>query len=72
MGITNIIVNIAFMILPWFIMSFLDMDGLSGWLLVLCAADIGMAAGAHTHNKVNNNQCLTDIAADRSNYFNTL
>ena len=53
MGITNIIVNIAFMILPWFIMSFLDMDGLSGWLLVLCAADIGMAAGAHTHNKVN-------------------
>ena len=52
MGIINIIVNLAFMVLPWFILTFLDMDGLSGWLLVLCAADIGMAAGAHTHNKV--------------------
>ena len=58
MGIINIIVNLAFMVLPWFILTFLDMDGLSGWLLVLCAADIGMAAGAHTHNKVDVN--ITD------------
>ena len=52
MGILNLNMNLLFMLAPWFVMTVMDLDGLAGWLLVLCAADISLAAGAHTNYKV--------------------
>ena len=53
-GLANLFINIVSLVVaPWLGATFLNTEGLKAWLLVLCAADVSLSAGARTHNKVN-------------------
>ena len=52
LAVLNLVVNLALLLLPWFMVTVVDHSGYVGWLAILMAADVGMAVGAKTGIKV--------------------